>query len=161
MTACDESGLALLMQELANEVTRGGGQAASKPQGAWVLFEGPLGAGKSTASRFLISSLGVTIAPEGSPTFSIAHEYETSVSIIHLDLYRLESEADLESAGVLAYFWERPGAIVLCEWASLFPALQTALLEDLSRPLWKVSIQEAGNEAGSELRSVQIFKRAS
>ncbi|MGE0615059.1 MAG: tRNA (adenosine(37)-N6)-threonylcarbamoyltransferase complex ATPase subunit type 1 TsaE [Bacteriovoracia bacterium] len=95
--------------------------AADLKPGDCVLLEGPLGAGKSTFARFLIAALGGPEASAGSPTFSIAHEYATPRGeVIHVDLYRLEDEMELEAAGIESYFLER-AAIVICEWASRFP----------------------------------------
>ena len=133
---CDESRLAALMQELARELS---GRAGS----CWILLEGPLGAGKSTAARALIQALDVALLPEGSPTFALAHEYinRSGREIIHLDLYRLDSPQEVEAAGIPAYFWERPGAIVISEWTSKFPELEESLRQDVSSSLWRVGLQ--------------------
>ncbi len=54
-----------------------------------VLVHGELGAGKTTFVRGAAHALGVS-GPITSPTFSIGHRYHgTSVTVSHLDLYRL------------------------------------------------------------------------
>jgi len=118
-----------------------------------------MGSGKSTFARALIKALGFNLPPEGSPTFAIAHEYEQKElpTVIHLDLYRLESEQELEAAGIQAYFWERPQAVVIAEWTSNWPTLESALDAEVSRPLWRVALDF--NPGNPETRSIQITKR--
>lgn len=146
-SACDEAGLARIMQKLAGEI--------HAP--AWILLEGPMGAGKSTAARALIPALGGTLRPEGSPTFALAHEYPTQseASLIHLDLYRLEDEADLQAAGISAYFWET-SAVVLAEWVSRFPTLEQTLQADSRTPLYRIQIEPEENPS---LRTVTVTQR--
>jgi tRNA threonylcarbamoyladenosine biosynthesis protein TsaE len=111
--------------------------------GAWVLLEGPMGAGKSTFARALLSSLGFRLPPEGSPTFAIAHEYEEAgiPRTVHIDLYRIEDEEELEAAGIHAMFWDSPESIILSEWASNWPSLESALLEDPRHDRWRVRLE--------------------
>ena len=47
-SVCDEAALGRLMRELAAQIV----------QPCWVLLEGPMGAGKSTAARALIPEIG-------------------------------------------------------------------------------------------------------
>ena len=55
-------------------------------QGSRVLLEGPMGAGKTTFARALLRALGVRQPPEGSPTFAIAHEYDSPRGgVVHYD----------------------------------------------------------------------------
>ena len=105
-----------------------------------VQLEGPLGAGKSTFARALLEGLGVHQPPEGSPTFAIAHEYVSPRgAVVHVDFYRLRSEAEIEAAGIDAYFWERP-AIVLCEWLSAWPDFQQSVLKTAPGRVWSVAL---------------------
>lgn len=119
----------------------------------WILLEGPMGAGKSTFARAFLMAKKVSQTPEGSPTFAIAHEYESPEGeIIHLDFYRLKSEEELEERGIPSYFWERE-SLVLAEWTSLFPEFQKTLVPLLDRALWKVSLDFTENE---NTRKIQI-----
>jgi tRNA threonylcarbamoyladenosine biosynthesis protein TsaE len=80
-----------------------------------ILLEGELGAGKTEFVRSLLKALGSQEVT--SPSFSIHNHYDTaSVSVEHLDLYRLESEADLESTGFWDLFSQSEG-LILIEWA--------------------------------------------
>ncbi len=89
-----------------------------------VLLRGDLGAGKTTLVKGMVAALGAS-DPDGvtSPTFTLVHEYKgRKVRIFHLDLYRIESETELEGIGV----WELADAgdaLVLVEWGERFPAL--------------------------------------
>lgn len=79
---------------------------------------GPLGAGKTEWVKGLAAGFG--IAPElvASPTFVIASEYPGRRPLVHADFYRVESEGELEAAGLLD--WLAPGQVVAIEWADRF-----------------------------------------
>lgn len=111
------------------------------------MLEGSLGAGKTTFARALLRALGVIQPPEGSPTFAIAHEYETAsrVGVVHVDLYRLKSEAEIDEAGIPDYFWD-PSRIVICEWLSMWSDFERAVLK--SGRNWRVSL-EASEDVNS------------
>lgn len=91
---------------------------------------------------------------EGSPTFPIAHEYRgPDGEVIHIDFYRLRREAELDEAGITAYFWERE-AIVICEWISLFPKFREAVLADRRGRAFRVSLSQIPGKP--DLRDVRI-----
>ncbi len=80
-----------------------------------VLLNGPLGVGKTQFVKSMVSVLGGEM-PD-SPTFSIINQYPCSgQNIYHVDLYRLESEADVESTGFWDLFREDE-ALIFVEWA--------------------------------------------
>lgn len=81
---------------------------------ALILLDGPMGAGKTQATRFLVEALG---GDEGaSPSFAIHHSYATPRGPVeHFDLFRLRNEDDLESTGFWDFFRAREGVIVI-EW---------------------------------------------
>lgn len=59
---------------------------------AIVLFEAPMGAGKTTFIREVVRGLGVSAAAT-SPTFSIINKYRKN--LFHIDLYRVENLSEL------------------------------------------------------------------
>jgi tRNA threonylcarbamoyladenosine biosynthesis protein TsaE len=79
-----------------------------------VALVGPLGAGKTELVRTISQSRG--FQGMASPTFAIHHRYQGfSVSIDHLDLYRLQSEDELDGVGFWDFFSETEGLIFI-EW---------------------------------------------
>ena len=108
---CSEPELRSLASDLARQLQ----------EGARVFLEGELGAGKSTFARALVDALGARAPSRGSPSFPIMHEYPSEKGpLFHIDFYRLQSEDEIDEAGIASVFWERPG-IVLTEWISRFP----------------------------------------
>lgn len=89
-----------------------------------VLLRGDLGAGKTTLVKGVAAALGAAdLETVTSPTFTLVHEYKGhKVRIFHLDLYRLETETELEGIG----FWEMADAgdvLIFIEWGDQFPSL--------------------------------------
>lgn len=82
----------------------------------WIVgLSGDLGAGKTQLVKGLAEGLGIR-ARVHSPTFAIVHEYEGGrLPLVHLDLYRLETAAQLQSAGIEEeLLW--PRGVVVVEW---------------------------------------------
>ena len=67
--------------------------------GAVVSLEGPLGAGKTTLVRGLAAALGID-EPVTSPTFTLVSSYEGPRKLHHVDLYRLDSTAEIADLGI-------------------------------------------------------------
>ena len=100
-----------LAKELAKEL---------KP-GDVVCLEGDLGAGKTTFTQGLAAALGVP-GRVTSPTFCIVQEHQSpDVLLVHMDLYRLHGEADVEAIGWEDYLSR--GAIIAVEWPERAGAL--------------------------------------
>jgi tRNA threonylcarbamoyladenosine biosynthesis protein TsaE len=94
--------------------------AAELPPKAAVLLIGNLGAGKTTLAKGIVKGLGAAEPDEvSSPTFTLIHEY--SPSVYHIDLYRLDTPAQLATLGLDEIFDRE--AVVLIEWGEKFPAL--------------------------------------
>lgn len=84
-----------------------------------LLLDGPMGAGKTQLTRFLLEELGSEETV--SPTFAIHNEYATSRGRVdHVDLFRLENEDELESTGFWDLFAQSEGLVII-EWAERLP----------------------------------------
>lgn len=81
--------------------------------GEVVLLCGDLGVGKTQFAQGIGRALQIA-APLVSPTFTLAVHYEGRLPLVHYDLYRVESEAELEEIGFLALDDARAVAVV--EW---------------------------------------------
>jgi tRNA threonylcarbamoyladenosine biosynthesis protein TsaE len=88
-----------------------------------VVLRGDLGMGKTTLVRGMAEALGADAAEVSSPTFTLVQEYKgKKTRLLHLDLYRLETEREIEGIGL----WEMadaPDALVMVEWGDRFESL--------------------------------------
>lgn len=89
-----------------------GGEAHA---GLVIGLTGDLGAGKTQLVKGLARGLGIT-ARVHSPTFTLVNEYAGGrLRLFHLDLYRLETPAQITAAGLEEYL--RPDGVAVIEWA--------------------------------------------
>lgn len=87
-----------------------------------ILFEGELGAGKTTVIKCICDQLGV-IDNVSSPTFSIINQYlvNDNTVVYHFDFYRINSVKEAQDIGTDEYLYS--GDICLIEWASKVESL--------------------------------------
>lgn len=87
-----------------------------------ILFNGHMGAGKTTFINALAKVMGVNDTT-GSPTFSLVNEYRTTDNqvIYHFDVYRLKSESEAYDMGMDEYLYS--GHWCFIEWAEKIPNL--------------------------------------
>lgn len=79
-----------------------------------ILFEGDLGAGKTTLIKSLIKEMG-SEDEVSSPTFSIVNEYDSKAGkIYHFDFYRIKSEEEAMDFGTEEYL--DSGNFCFIEW---------------------------------------------
>ncbi|CAI2718470.1 tRNA (adenosine(37)-N6)-threonylcarbamoyltransferase complex ATPase subunit type 1 TsaE [Nitrospina watsonii] len=86
-----------------------------------VLLSGDLGAGKTTLIQGIASGLKVQSNEYvRSPSFTLINEYKGRLPIYHIDLYRLDSIAEMEELGLEDYLFGQ--GVSLIEWGEkLFP----------------------------------------
>jgi len=118
----DDGALVVALPDLEATAALGRFLAARAGAGDVLLLKGPLGVGKTTLARAIIGAFlpGQEVP---SPSFTLVQSYEAEgLDIVHFDLYRLESEADLFELG-----WEdvvgRERALVIVEWPELLRSL--------------------------------------
>ena len=70
-----------------------------------LLFNGPMGSGKTTLIKEITHQLGVEHVTS-SPTFSLVNEYhgKNDDIIYHFDFYRIEDEEEAYDMGIEEYF---------------------------------------------------------
>jgi len=109
-----------------------------------LLLEGDLGTGKTTLVKGIAQELDAAEPDEvTSPTFTLLHEYDGTrdgrpVKLYHLDVYRLESERQLETLGLDELL--TPDALVLVEWGGKFKSIR-------KRATGEIEIASAGGDA--------------
>lgn len=83
--------------------------------GDMIAYKGGLGAGKTTFTRGIAVGMGLGDNVT-SPTFALVNEYRgENITLYHFDMYRIESEEDLESTGFYDYPFEENAAAI--EWS--------------------------------------------
>lgn len=93
-----------------------------------LLLMGELGTGKTTLVKGIAQALDAAEPDEvTSPTFTLIHEFEgirdgKPLKLYHLDVYRLESERQLETLGLDDLL--TPDALVLVEWGDKFKTIR-------------------------------------
>jgi len=85
-----------------------------------IVLTGDLGAGKTTIIKGIAEGLKVESEENvTSPTFTLVHEYRgPSVTLYHIDLYRVDSLRQLETLGLDDLRDER--GLILLEWGEKF-----------------------------------------
>ena len=88
-----------------------------------ILLTGDLGAGKTTLTKGIAEGMSAASRENvTSPTFTLIHEYRGAKNAVyHIDLYRIESERELETLGLSELMTQ--DAILLVEWGEKFPWL--------------------------------------
>jgi tRNA threonylcarbamoyladenosine biosynthesis protein TsaE len=116
---------------------------------ALVLLQGDLGAGKTTLVKGIVSGLGLAGEDEvTSPSFVFVHAFRNGIRVYHVDLYRIEGAAELETLGLDDLLAEE--AIVVVEWAERLrfvppmPVVQVRL-EVLSDQQRRIRVQPIEN----------------
>jgi len=85
--------------------------------GDLLLFTGEIGSGKTTFIQALAKSLDITEIVT-SPTFVLHAIYESGkIPLSHVDLYRLNTDAEVESIGFEDYL---DTAVTAVEWADRY-----------------------------------------
>src|SRR5947208_13187912 len=85
-----------------------------------VVLRGDLGAGKTTLVKGIAEGFEAASQEDvTSPTFTLIHEYRgPSATLFHIDLYRVETQRELETLGIDDLKDDR--SLILFEWGEKF-----------------------------------------
>ena len=85
-----------------------------------VVLDGELGTGKTVVAKGIAVALGIT-DPVVSPTFTVVREYDASLPLVHVDVYRLDHLQELHDLG----FDDLVGgeAVTVVEWGERVSAV--------------------------------------
>lgn len=85
-----------------------------------VLLSGNLGAGKTTLVKGIVEGFEAASREDvTSPTFTLIHEYHSAAAeVYHIDLYRVDTQRELETLGIDDLF--SPRSVVIIEWGEKF-----------------------------------------
>lgn len=92
--------------------------ASEIKQNEFIALYGEMASGKTVFMRGFVSKL-VPTARVSSPTYAILNVYtDGEKTVNHFDMYRIESEDDLES---IAFYDVCENGVSVCEWAEKIP----------------------------------------
>src|SRR5436190_18704470 len=89
-----------------------------------VVLRGDLGAGKTTLIKGIAEGFNAASQEHvTSPTFTLIHEYSgASATLYHIDLYRVDTQRELETLGLDDLTSEH--SVLLIEWGEKFEIFQ-------------------------------------
>jgi len=105
-----------------------------------VVLRGDLGAGKTTLVKGIAEGFNAASQENvTSPTFTLIHEYRgPSATLYHIDLYRVDTQRELETLGLDDLMSEH--SVLLIEWGEKFERFQNE--RDVEIVLERVSENE-------------------
>ena len=109
-----------------------------------LLLRGDLGTGKTTLVKGVAQALDAAEPDEvTSPTFTLIHEFDGTrkgkpIKLFHLDVYRLESERQLDTLGLDDLL--TPDALAVVEWGEKFKSIR-------KRATGEIAITAEGGDA--------------
>lgn len=120
--------------------------------GLVLALNGELGAGKTTLTRYILQSFGVT-DPIKSPTFTIVEPYYIAIKNLHVnhfDLYRFHDPLEWLELGFDEYF--NDNSVCIIEWAN-----KAAVV--LRRIDWQLDLSLVEHNDGEYSRLLTIYAK--
>lgn len=122
-----------------------------------VVLRGELGAGKTTLVKGIAEGFEAAAEEQvTSPTFTLIHEYRgPRANVFHVDLYRVDTERELETLGLDDLFDER--SVILIEWGEKFARFERErdaeiVLERRGESSRRIVFTAAARRGGGEKR---------
>ena len=85
--------------------------------GEIILLFGGLGAGKTLVAKGIVNALEFDIDEVTSPSFALVNLYEAKFDVYHIDLWRIDENANAADAVGLEEILDNERAVVIIEWA--------------------------------------------
>ena len=85
--------------------------------GEIILLFGGLGAGKTLLTKGIVNALEFDIDEVTSPSFALVNLYEAKFDVYHIDLWRIDENANAADAVGLEEILDNERAVVIIEWA--------------------------------------------
>ena len=122
-----------------------------------VLLVGELGAGKTCLAQGILWGLGVDEFAR-SPTFVMINEYEGRLPLYHIDLYRIDADAEIAELGLDEYLSGE--GICVVEWPErsryAYPLERVEIkLEHIDETTRKLTLTSASERFDSTLQAVE------
>jgi tRNA threonylcarbamoyladenosine biosynthesis protein TsaE len=113
-----------------------------------VLLRGELGAGKTTLVKGIAEEFQAAASEDvTSPTFTLIHEYRgPGISIYHIDLYRVDTQRQLETLGIDDLF--APDSLLLIEWGEKFSRFER-----------ECDVEISLQQTGEDVRLIRVKQR--
>lgn len=83
-------------------------------KGTVISLRGSLGAGKTVLAKGIAQALEIA-EPIVSPTFTLIQEYEGTLPLIHMDLYRISNTEEFDMIGGEEFLYQQ--GVTLIEWS--------------------------------------------
>ncbi len=136
----DETSTAVAVKALSQAILRFYTDHPKNTPSLFVSLDGDLGAGKTTATRYLLKAMGYG-GKVKSPTYSLCEEHmlelpnHRELQVFHFDLYRMQSPTEWQEAGLLEHFDHQDrqdrGTLCIVEWPQkaehTLPAMDLAI----------------------------------
>ena len=108
--------MTITIQTTSQEETMKIGELLAKDafSNSTIILSGDLGAGKTTFTKGFALGLDITRVIK-SPTYTIVREYEGRLPLYHLDVYRIEGDADSIDLDEFLF----GGGVTVIEWGHL------------------------------------------
>ena len=128
------------------------------------LLSGPFGAGKTLLTQGFAAGLGIADRVT-SPSFTLVNEYTgrtatgQAIRLYHVDLYRLDTAAEVDSVGLEEFFADPDGVCVI-EWpdrlgAALPPEYLVIVLTPVSEMKRRLTLTPTGVRSATLLTEVR------